>query len=225
MTRWLSLEEVVDRIIKQWPALLKFLENLLNEAGDKRKKIKIKKIYDYMSKIDTKCYFLLLSKVLYKINSLNTFFQHKDAVIHSAPSKIKSIFKNIAKCIIDHDYVNTTEAEKINIYEENVYLAYEDYNLGDKVVLILRENELEMETFCIHAFNFILSVLIQMRKQFDDMTHEIFDLVDCLNPKNVLSEEYRQKYPSRFNDLVDKYYKLYEDDIQKKKIYSIYGQR
>lgn len=211
-TRWLSLESCINRIKKLWDALLIFIEKLFLEKGED----KVKKLFILVSKCDTKCYVLLLSKVLGDLNNLNVFFQRDDVVIHMAAEKIKNTFKIIAKYIFKEDYVEATDMMAIDLLDEKQYKRYEDYDFCEELQHLLREQVSEIEHFCKVAFNFTLSILLYLRQFLQDLLQDIFNVVECLCPVHAMSRDYRQKNPNKFEKLLNIYRHLYKEDEEDK---------
>lgn len=216
LTRWLSLERCINRIKKLWDALLAFTERLSNQKGDEKQKLKAKKIFELMNKIETKCYVLLLSRVLGELNLLNVFFQRKETVIHLASERIKKTFKTIAKYIINKEYIDTTEIHDVDLLDDRQYLKYEDFDFGEELSHMLRENVSQVENFCKDAFNFTLSILLYLQQMLKDLQQNIFDLVECLKPANAISIKYHLQNPRVFNKLLALYSNLYGNDDEEK---------
>ena len=65
LTRWLSLQQVSERWVEQYDALLEFSADLTKKNNNQN----AKEVMEILLKLYTKCYFLLLKNVLGELNS------------------------------------------------------------------------------------------------------------------------------------------------------------
>ena len=194
--RWLSLENVVLRILEKWEALYNFAHKLYKEKDTTGSKVFIE-----MSKVDIKCYFLLLKKVLHELNSLNRLFQRQDIVIHTLQSEIEKRYKNIVSIILDLDYVRNTPAAEIDIFDISKYVCGKHFNIDDEVRDNLNLYGNALSGFCERAFNFVLATADQIELRF--FNHRLYKLIGCLDPSKATSLSYHNSNPQVMNELID----------------------
>lgn len=93
-TRWLSLDDVVKRILEQYDAqMLHFTNAHLND-----KVLEAETILNRLRDISTKLYFQYLNFVLPFFNNLNLEMQSKNIRIHSLHKKIEYTFRALVDC-------------------------------------------------------------------------------------------------------------------------------
>ena len=77
-----------------------------------------------------------------------------------------------------------------------------------------------MERFCKSAYNFIISVALQIKQRFNDFKHPTYDATQCLRPKNAFSIEFKNKNPNAFLTLLATFPKLSGDEGHKLRLTS-----
>ena len=206
MTRWLSLEFTCERIIEEYDALIIFAETTAN----KNDRI-AKQVFNQLTLAETKCFFLLIRDVLSELNALNRVLQRQDVVIHKLKAEIERRFKNIVSRILNRNYVLKTPASDIDIFNPDNYLRYDDFIINDEITYYLNEDGNNMERFCKSAYNFVISIAIQIKERFNDFENPIYNGVQCLRPENAMSMEFREKNPNAFPTLLAAFPKLSGD--------------
>ena len=125
MTRWLSLEASVNRVIEQYDVLLIFAEGLSNDED-----VVAGKFEDYMRNPTTIQYLYLLRKILGEMNILNKFFQTRGVIIHKVAENIeRTYFKNIVSSFLKRQYVISTSAAISSYYllDEKNYIRFSEF--------------------------------------------------------------------------------------------------
>ena len=156
------MEQVSNRIIYQYDALLAFSADLA-ESNDNN----AKEVLAMLEKFDTKCYLLLFQRVLGELNALNRLLQKRGAIIHVLKSIIEMRYKNIVSIIMKrYTYVLETLASEINLLDSSNYLPFQDFELRQEMREYFHNHNNEMESFCKNAFNFIFCVALQIKERF-----------------------------------------------------------
>lgn len=92
-TRWLSLQQVVDRTIEQYDALMLYFTNVSFTDATRS----AENILSALKNKITKLYLFFLSYVLKIINTVNINFQTEKPRLHQILPKISSLYKQILK--------------------------------------------------------------------------------------------------------------------------------
>lgn len=162
-TRWLSLEQVVNRVLEQWEPLMyyfqlySFEELNSSNAGD---------ISDFLTNPSNKLYMLFLSYILNIINENNKIFQSEFTKIHLLDEYMRNLYTDVLKNFIKLENVNTS----VDFNDSSLYLDYDQMYFG-----------LKFEDFCLNAqtetseilnikrnlVNFYVELCTQIRKRFD----------------------------------------------------------
>jgi hypothetical protein len=116
-TRWLSLENVVNRVLEQWSALtLYFHEKWLNE-----KLLAAEQIHQGLNDPFVKMYFLFLKWILAKFNKMNVYFQSDKMVLTDMDEVIRGTYRDLLVCFLDRAYVFSKELNEINPSDKTRY--------------------------------------------------------------------------------------------------------
>lgn len=88
-TRWLSLQQVVDRTIEQYPALLSYFKRYEEQL------VSIERIVSQLENTSTLAYLLFLSEALQIINAFNLVMQREKPCIHILYRETIILYKKI----------------------------------------------------------------------------------------------------------------------------------
>lgn len=187
-TRWLSLEQVVNRVLVLWPTLIPFftlaaVEDNLQAAATLLNSL-LNPIY--------KLYFLFLSYVLSLVNKINLEFQSESPQLFALNYKINSLFKTITKNFMKKSYVdefNTLRA--IDPSNQAEYLPLNSIYVGAKSQLHIDENtqiidENYLNDFRKKCLDYYVELSHQIKNRFTNLT-ESYKNFEVLNPVLVLS--------------------------------------
>ena len=194
-TRWLSLEETVNRVLQQWEALIELLNRLID-----RKETAGTELWHLINHPDMKAYLYMLSHILGKMNSLNKKFQRKSVVIHIIGEEVKKTYKYIVSSILDVNYVKNVDVNNIDIFNENQYVRCIDMQLGDEVKNLFVIQGCQMRSFFVKSFNFIVALSLEMKEKFKDFVFPLYDIATCFNPRNALSSTFHVKKEKFFEN-------------------------
>lgn len=212
-TRWLSLEEIIKRIIEQWYVLLEFSKELANE-GD----VLANKVNFIMQKLETKCFLYLLQYTLKILNNLNKFFQRRDIVIYEVKCKVEQTYKDLVSCILERNYVLDTAVENINVFDTSKYLRFVDFELGEDIRECLRLQGNELTNFCKYAFTFIIVLTTKFKKYFHNFDNPLYKAATCLKPSNALSISFHEDNKSFFELFTKIFFNLIRSEDRLRKI-------
>ncbi|KAJ3646043.1 hypothetical protein Zmor_023654 [Zophobas morio] len=203
--RWLSMQDVVNRILQQWPALILFFTNETNDNG-KGNINNPGAILEAKQNPIFKLYFSFLSYVLDIINKINIEFQSEAPRIHLLHSRLNSLYTTLLKNFMKRDYIYNTSYSNIKFLPCN-YKELNDIYCGATCEQIVSNNisinKTDLNAFKIKVLDFYkeLAKQIQNRFDFDDPVLKFLKNVD---PAVVVSGECESLVPiaSRFPRLV-----------------------
>ncbi|KAI5702152.1 hypothetical protein M8J76_017078 [Diaphorina citri] len=166
-TRWLSMNDVIERVVEQWDALLSYF--CLSAIEDKEHKaLPIKCALEDKK---TKAYFLFLNFFLPTIAKLNVDYQGTKFNLHNFLNDIGTKLKVVMKYFMDPIYVNNTPFEHLNPNIPAHYLKLEDIYCGARVESLLitlnKTDRKAVERFKIDCLNFYVEFCNQILKRVD----------------------------------------------------------
>jgi len=195
-TRWLSLQACVERIIQQWDALQLFFTN----AAIVENVHAAEPILLFLSDKKMKCFMLFLNFILPKINTINKFFQRNDVIIHKIKKVLNSLYKQICRLFMQQQYVLNNETNAIDPFNEEEILDINLINLGNKENSLLNEpnspnfNEEVKQFVKTTCLRYYQELCLQIKRRFNNLQDNYFDILECISPNNALSPEYHLQH-------------------------------
>ncbi|CAI6372540.1 unnamed protein product [Macrosiphum euphorbiae] len=198
-TRWLSLLEVVNRILEQWEALrLFFTDKWLSE-----KLLSTESIYKQLLDPFTKAYFMFLEFILPKFTYLNQYFQTEKVILPNLHEKMEFTFKEILMYYMNKKYVLQTPLGELNPEDhenilpgKQIYVGYKlSTYLSSRVITSRQDLLSEFKTKCTE-FYMVSCSQIKKRYNFSDT---VLPLIRMLTPSVAVSFNKREEYPSICN--------------------------
>ncbi|KAL0829789.1 hypothetical protein ABMA28_003272 [Loxostege sticticalis] len=172
-TRWLSLQQVVARVLSNWDALkLYFTDMALSERSLSGQSI-LELLWDPYIKL----YYEFLTWVLPKFTIFNKYFPSAEVVVTELDAKVKEMYKDFLFCFMDRGHVNQTDLSKINPEDKTKHLNDELLYLGISVATKINTPEIKAD--------------MNRRKEFLTLI-----CISLLSPKNALSQRMRERTPS-----------------------------
>lgn len=202
MTRWLSLEQAILRMIEQWDALkLYFLSQTL-EIND----IRPKELASLMAIQENKAYMLFLSYVLKIVNDINIEFQ-SEHIRHHLYNRLESTVKLLLNNFARHDYVTSKSLSTVNFIDSKFFLPLEEVFIGVKAQQYIETHgldQLQINKIKEDALEFYIELVNQMLRRFDFSRDDI-KCLEIITPIKVLSDEEISILPllSHFSHLTD----------------------
>ena len=139
-TRWLSMRDVVDRILEQWDALRLFFiaEELIDDV------LKAEQVSRRLNEPVYKLYFIFLSWILNKMVEFNAYFQSDTVVIHRVHDYVRSLYREILSTYMEGSYlksIDLREIDPVNVtYMLPDHLVYLGANVQIYLQQILKQN-------------------------------------------------------------------------------------
>ncbi|KAJ8943846.1 hypothetical protein NQ314_009613 [Rhamnusium bicolor] len=127
ITRWLSMQMVVNRILEQWSALKLFF---IAEVADENSLHKAKSILDAFNNPIFHIYLYFLSYILKIINDMNLEFQSVELKLFILASRLRVMYKTVLKSFMKKAVLNNTKLSKIDPSKPEHFLPLEEIYVG-----------------------------------------------------------------------------------------------
>lgn len=199
-TRWLSMNDVVQRIVEQWDALLSYFALSSQEDHNET----ATNILTAMRNPVTKAYFLFLAFFLPTVVELNLIFQSSKYTLHNLLFCIGAKLKSVLKYFMNPSYVNSSNLENINPNNNSEYLKIENIYLGARVhafTLGLQNNETyknDITQFKVKCLSFYVEFSNQVLKRIN-FKDPVLKNLSLLSPENCKSDEFNSIIPLAIN--------------------------
>lgn len=191
-TRWLSLQQVVDRVLEQYNALILYFTDCCSSAhGDQTHKVII--ILDCLKNKLYKLYFFFLSYILKIVNTMNVEFQSERPRIHQLMPRISNLYKQIVKGYMNSQYVNNTETHRINPSDPKNFVPLEDMYMGVHVQELINSDEVneisknDLYNFRLNCLHFYIELCSQIKDRFP-FQNKLYMQLTWLDPRNIFSD-------------------------------------
>lgn len=180
-TRWLSLLEVVKRILEQWePLKLFFTSNYLEH-----RLIASEEIYIALNKQEIKLFYFFLEWVLPKFVDLNKYFQSEKVVISYLHDRMIMCYKDLLSAFMEPNYINRTPIGKINPTDNTHFLLITNMYLG--IGVLNNIDSVEQATkldFLERCRNFLITACLQIQKRYN-FEDPVLSQLSILNINNI----------------------------------------
>jgi hypothetical protein len=184
-TRWLSLQECVNRLLEQFEALTRYFTLTANEDPSHSND----RILASLQNRFTQAYLEFLSYQLERLNAFNRLFQSERPLLHMLKPEIESLIKSIACDFMKIDIVKSTSPNKLNPTDVNQHVPLSETYVGLGATATIHEiasvaGKADVDNFLTTCKNFLIESILQIQSRFDldDPVHEI---VQCLLPSNA----------------------------------------
>lgn len=110
------------------------------------------------------------------------------------------MYKDILLCILDRDYVNKTELSAIDIELQEKWLKDDQIYLGIRVMNKITQPEFRRQIPATKEFfhrcrHFLITSAKEIKKRYN-LDDPILSKMDCIEPINAASSNYRNKVPT-----------------------------
>nr|CAH7749979.1 unnamed protein product [Callosobruchus chinensis] len=182
-TRWLSLLNVVCKILEQWDALrLYFTHKYISE-----RLLAAEQIYRSLEDPLIKTYFMFLEWILPKFTNLNLYFQKGSPLILELHSRTREGYKELLMCYMNDRYVLQNDLMSIDPQNRTQFKKKNELYLGVKVLQLISEmksNIVALDHFYDCCLNFFSTFCKQIRERYDFDDHLLSQLHQ-FKPKNA----------------------------------------
>lgn len=202
---------MVSRILEQWPALQLFF----NQKYLEERLLAAEQVHNGLNDPFVKLYFLFLNFVLPKVNALNQYFQSNKVLVAHLYNALKEKFMELLMYYMDPKYIRTTDLSRIDPENETYFLPNRNIYLGVEILNYLNKPEIQSNRESVAYFyerckDFlkILCKEIKLRFDFDD---PVLSQLHVFTPKNAISFEIRNQYPS-LHKILKSLHRFYSND-------------
>lgn len=193
-TRWLSLHQVVARLLEQYDALiLYFSDQHLSENVDKADSI-LNRLRDPSIKL----YYYFLDFVLPLFNILNKEMQSETVKIHTLYEKIENVLRTLLDCYIKKEHLAKTPIDEIQYKDPQNFVPIENVYLGANIMGLIatnshKLNNTELFNFRKRCVEFLIESCAQIYKRFDakSKSTKILKTLVLISPEKVISKNQR----------------------------------
>jgi hypothetical protein len=195
-TRWLSLNDTVQRILQILPALRKYFQDELTPLNNAFKlslekahsKKELEYICDLLKNPLTEMYLSFLAYILPIICTFNLQFQSEAPQIFNLYDKMHGVCSLICKNYLQEEYVNTN-IKKASFDFQNVS-QFRQVFAGGLVNAFLERNQTVSsklkDEFFNNVRNYYITLVAEIRSRFDK-NDKIFEYSSHMKPSNLKS--------------------------------------
>lgn len=191
-TRWLSLHQVVVRLLEQYNALVLYFTDQVSENVEKAQSILYR-----LKDPSVKLYYHFLDFVLPFFTKLNVEMQSESTKIHTLYGKIENVLRTLLDCFIRKEYLEKTPIENIEYKNPHFFLPIEEVYLGAYVIGSIANkthnlNVVELQNFRTRCLDFLIESCAQIYKRFDAKSTSMKILKDLsiISPEQVISKKH-----------------------------------
>lgn len=197
-TRWLSLQDVVNRILEQWQALILFFTAQCSDGAlsDKLNVDTAGLILSALKNPIFKLYFLFLSYSLDLINKMNREFQSDGIKIQYLIKRITTLYKTILQNFIISERIGD-DLDNLDVSNPRNFLPLENMYFGAQCELFILEtyvDKSDLQNFRLKCLDFYIELSKQIKARFN-FKDEVLNLAKILDPSVVFSEEFPSLIP------------------------------
>ena len=213
VTRWLSLEQVVNRVLEQWPALSSYFQSCEERSS------RVVRVTAGLLNPINKCYYQFLSALLPLFNRFNVLFQSSKVNIHLVHAELHLFLKNfLGRFVKPVEIVgnNPTEVDyldsSVHLHDNNLFIGW---NTRQTILSEDLEGESCLKTFFTNVRAFYIESCNQIIRRFP-VNDPVLEGLTALSPSkrqnssvnSILSLAARFPQivdPSKLDDLASEY--------------------
>ncbi|XP_068990425.1 zinc finger BED domain-containing protein 5-like [Neodiprion pinetum] len=204
-TRWLSLLQVVKRLLEQYDALILFFTDAVYED----KVLAADMILSRLKEKYVKIHLQFLEYVLPYFTNLNLEMQSEETKIHQLYSRVSTVYKTLLNCFLKSDYVRNTAVERIVFDNPHNFVVIEEVYLGAKVTASISNGSHglsleQLSDFRLRCLQFYIEACKQLVKRFNfqDPNLQVFKELGFLDSTQMRSHNSIAPLASKFPNLV-----------------------
>lgn len=200
-TRWLSIGDCIERILRRWPALKSFFEN---ERGYEQTAARM---LEYFEDPILKYYLKFLYITLTKFNTTISTVQSVAPVFTENSDKMEEFYKDLLCMYMDETFVRNTNIDLINPLSEAHNLPLNRLRIGNVGEEVWRENTLVLSQkidFFQCCKKYLKTACDNLRKRIWETENDAATFRSMFHPSNAISSDYHAKHPN-LNEIVEKF--------------------
>lgn len=185
-TRWLSLLQVVRRVIEQYDALRLYFQSQYLVDRVQASEYLFQRLSDPINL----CYLEFMEFILPYIMDVNVEFQAESPRIHLLYSRMTTLLKTILEFYIKPRYLQNLNLSTIEYSNPNLFMKIEDIYLGSKIAGKFSTNqfsELQKNDFRKRCLEFYIELMTQLFKRFpvNSSLCQDLKLLEFIYPPNI----------------------------------------
>lgn len=184
ITRWLSLQACVNRVLEQYDVLSEYFRLEVLEDPSKITE-------DIIGVLDnklTKVYLEFMSYVLDQFNDFNRLFQSEKPLLHQVKPETQKLIKSIASNYMQFNYCKTTDAFRLEYANPGFFVPLEKIYLGvaaqssiEELSKEIPEPKTEITDFKRTCLMFYIESIKQITQRFD-FSDPIYGIIEVIEP-------------------------------------------
>ena len=203
-TRWLSLEQCIQRVLEQWSALELYFE----QAAEQERLVSAQNILRALKNPIFKLYYLFLAFVLPKFTHFNKLFQSETPNIHFITNYLASTYRAFLSCYLSPTYIHSTTLDNLDPACLSNFVPLTSMNMDEHVANFLTQPHIpgmrgEITGFLEHVQLFYVETAIQIKQRFP-INDEILNSCMFHNPETINSTSATEiiKLASNFPNII-----------------------
>ena len=186
-TRWLSMENVVNRVLEQWPALELYFTDLV--ASKKDPSNTVGNIVQVLNNKFMKAQLEFISFQLKRLNAFNTLFQSETAVLHHLRGEVTKLLKELLSDFVKMDVVRSGDPFHLDLKNERNRVHIDHVYVGVTATCTLSDcSKLDpngVRHVRVICREFMVELVEQIRTRFGEIKNKVYDDLDFLSPSNA----------------------------------------
>ncbi|KAG5890191.1 hypothetical protein JTB14_010654 [Gonioctena quinquepunctata] len=187
ITRWLSLEQCVKRVLEQYEPLCAYFRLINFEDHSKTTEM----IINTLENKYTLIYFQFMAYILEILNDFNKMFRSESSLLHKLKPEIMRMLKMLCCNFINREVILQEQKNILNINHTNPhnFLPLENIYLGvaafETIQVLKSENKCdktEIDVFLKSCLKFYIELISEIKKRFM-FTDPIFDFISIVDPR------------------------------------------
>lgn len=193
VTRWLSLEACVNRVIEQYEPLTAYLRELVFEDPSRT----TEDMLGSMTNKFTKIYYEFMSYSLGLLNEFNTLFQSETPLLHKVKPETERLLRTLSCNFLDISFLKSKNVFQIDHTNPCYFVDLNKIYLGLAATESLQAlktepdfSQQEYNIFLKSCLAFYLELVSQIKKRFvfDQPIFEIIKVVDPLEAQSFATK-------------------------------------
>jgi hypothetical protein len=198
-TRWLAMEQVVQRLLEQWPALTLYFQSMMLTEIPAANAI-LKGLQSH----ELQLYYMFLGYILPVVNRLNLQYQSEDVRIHLILKSVRDTLGEILRNFMKENSLRNKDPFEVDVFNPHNLRPFNEIYFGAKFDVLVKSENLRLSSHQVNdiqvkcvKFYQILVKQIQKRINHRD---PLLKQLECIDPSIALSGQISSIAPlySRF---------------------------
>ena len=180
-TRWLSLNQCVQRILEQWDALTEYFKGSVKVD----RLLQSERLLSLLQNPHFKLFYQFLAFVLPKFTNFNLLFQSASPNLHKLHNECESLYRDLLSCYMSNSYIRPRPVGDINPNSVEFMLPLNAMYLGVDVMKELSTPKIKGRPDLVRIFlercrDFFVTAAMEIRQRFplDDPVIKSLKILD-----------------------------------------------